>query len=90
MGQSQSTRRGTPSYRLAQPMGRSKIEDSDASDQATAKTSEDGYINLEENEFVYNTDSKQNNEKGGNSIRQKIPTVTVTGKSIIHYDFEKK
>ena len=92
MGQSQSTRRGTPSYRLAQPMGRSKIEDSDASEHTTSKTSEEGFINAEGNEFIDNNESKQTNESGENSIKQNtsIPIVTVTGKIRLQHDHQKK
>ena len=80
MGQSQSTRRGTPSYRLPQPPGRNKAEDSDGSETATSDTF---YRELPSSKYTApnaDIEPNQNHVQGQNSMKHSIPIVTVTGK----------
>ena len=72
MGQSQSTRRGTPSYRRAQSMGQSRMGGSDESEVVAANT--------EVLTKSHNSTINENNEKSQSDIKRNIPIVTVTGK----------
>ena len=74
MGQSQSTRRGTPSYRRAQSMGQSRMGGSDESEVVAANTLPEGLTNSQDSAI------NKNNEKIQNEIKRNIPIVTVTGK----------
>ena len=74
MGQSQSTRRGTPSYRRAQSTGQSRMGGSDESEVAAANTLPEGVTNSQ------NSEMNENKDKGHSEIKLNIPIVTVTGK----------
>ena len=77
MGQSQSTRRGTPSHRLPRSSGRNKAEDSDVYE--TTVTNEE-LTKSENTESDKNIESNANDEESENNMKHSIPILTVTGK----------
>ena len=77
MGQSQSTRRGTPSHRLPRSSGRNKTEDSEVSETTITNEERTKSENTVSNE---NIESNANDEKSENNMKHSIPILTVTGK----------
>ena len=89
MGQSQSTRRRTPSYRIDASMGRSKTEGTDSFQDTTIQvepslhgTAREGFsVPTEEKQYEKVHESEYN--KGEEiPVDRNIPTVTVTGNKL--------
>ena len=77
MGQSQSTRRGTPSHRLPRSSGRNNTEGSEVSEITITNEELTKSENITSNK---NVEPNANEDKNENNMKHCIPILTVTGK----------